>query len=43
VFSGSLYALTLSGHRWLGAITPVGGFAFLAGWIALAWGAWSGR
>jgi uncharacterized membrane protein YgdD (TMEM256/DUF423 family) len=43
VFSGSLYALTLSGQRWLGTITPLGGLAFLAGWIALAWGAWSDR
>jgi uncharacterized membrane protein YgdD (TMEM256/DUF423 family) len=41
VFSGSLYALTLTGHRWLGAITPLGGVAFLAGWAALAWGVWS--
>ncbi len=36
VFSGSLYALSLSGVRWLGAITPLGGLAFLAGWICLA-------
>lgn len=36
VFSGSLYALVLSGQRWLGAITPLGGAAFLAGWVALA-------
>jgi len=43
VFSGSLYALTLSGQRWLGAITPLGGVALLAGWVALAWGAWSSR
>ncbi|MDP8925298.1 MAG: DUF423 domain-containing protein [Chloroflexota bacterium] len=40
LFSGSLYALTLSGVRWLGAITPFGGLAFLAGWLALAWGCW---
>jgi uncharacterized membrane protein YgdD (TMEM256/DUF423 family) len=32
LFSGSLYALALSGERWLGAITPVGGVAFLAAW-----------
>jgi uncharacterized membrane protein YgdD (TMEM256/DUF423 family) len=37
VFSGSLYALGLSGVRWLGAITPFGGLAFLAGWACLAW------
>ncbi len=36
VFSGSLYALTLSGIRWLGAITPIGGLCFLAGWACLA-------
>ena len=36
VFSGSLYAMGLTGHRWLGAITPIGGLAFIAGWLALA-------
>jgi uncharacterized membrane protein YgdD (TMEM256/DUF423 family) len=36
LFSGSLYALALSGIRWLGAITPLGGVAFLAGWVCLA-------
>lgn len=36
VFSGSLYTLALSGVRWLGAITPIGGMLFLIGWIALA-------
>jgi uncharacterized membrane protein YgdD (TMEM256/DUF423 family) len=36
LFSGSLYALALTGTRWLGAITPLGGVAFLAGWICLA-------
>jgi len=36
VFSGSLYALALTGLRVLGAITPLGGGAFVAGWIALA-------
>lgn len=39
VFSGSLYALALTGQRWLGAITPLGGVAFLAGWGCLAWAA----
>ena len=39
LFSGSLYALALTGERWLGAITPLGGVAFLAGWAALAWAA----
>ena len=37
LFSGSLYLLSLTGVRWLGAITPFGGVAFLAGWIALVW------
>jgi uncharacterized membrane protein YgdD (TMEM256/DUF423 family) len=37
LFSGSLYVLSLTGVRWLGAITPLGGVAFLAGWLALAW------
>jgi len=36
LFSGSLYALTLSGVRALGAITPIGGLCFLAGWACLA-------
>ena len=39
VFGGSLYVLAVSGVRWLGAITPVGGVCFLLGWIALAVGA----
>jgi uncharacterized membrane protein YgdD (TMEM256/DUF423 family) len=39
VFSGSLYLLGLTGHRWLGAVTPVGGLAFLVGWLLLAWSA----
>jgi uncharacterized membrane protein YgdD (TMEM256/DUF423 family) len=37
VFSGSLYVLALTGVRWLGAITPVGGVAFLLGWGLLVW------
>jgi uncharacterized membrane protein YgdD (TMEM256/DUF423 family) len=36
VFSGSLYVLTLTGARWLGAITPFGGAALIAGWACLA-------
>jgi uncharacterized membrane protein YgdD (TMEM256/DUF423 family) len=36
LFSGSLYALALTGLRGLGAITPLGGVAFIAGWLALA-------
>jgi uncharacterized membrane protein YgdD (TMEM256/DUF423 family) len=39
VFSGSLYLLALSGRKWLGAITPLGGLALLAGWACLAWAA----
>jgi uncharacterized membrane protein YgdD (TMEM256/DUF423 family) len=38
LFSGSLYALAVSGHRVLGAVTPFGGVAFIAGWGLLAWG-----
>jgi len=43
LFSGSLYALALSGIRWLGAITPLGGVAFLAGWACLGVAVASGR
>ena len=42
LFSGSLYVLSVTGIRWLGAVTPVGGLAFLAGWACFAWGAWKG-
>jgi uncharacterized membrane protein YgdD (TMEM256/DUF423 family) len=40
VFSGSLYLLSVSGLRWLGAITPLGGLAFIAGWACLAAASW---
>jgi uncharacterized membrane protein YgdD (TMEM256/DUF423 family) len=40
LFSGSLYLLSLTGEKWLGAITPFGGLAFLAGWAFLAAAAW---
>lgn len=40
IFSGSLYLLALTGVRWLGAITPIGGVAFLAGWLSLVAAAW---
>lgn len=39
VFAGSLYLLVTTGPRWLGAITPIGGTALIAGWVALAVGA----
>jgi len=42
LFSGSLYVLALTGIKGLGAITPLGGLAFLAGWLWLAWSAWRG-
>jgi uncharacterized membrane protein YgdD (TMEM256/DUF423 family) len=42
IFSGSLYALVLTGVKGLGAVTPVGGLLFLGGWLALAWGALRG-
>ncbi|MEA5509367.1 DUF423 domain-containing protein [Crocosphaera sp. UHCC 0190] len=41
IFSGSLYALSLTGIKWLGAVTPIGGAAFLIGWGSLAIAAWS--
>jgi|SRR5512132_8876 uncharacterized membrane protein YgdD (TMEM256/DUF423 family) len=40
LFSGSLYLLVLTGQRWLGAVTPFGGLAFILGWAALARAAW---
>jgi uncharacterized membrane protein YgdD (TMEM256/DUF423 family) len=39
LFSGSLYTMALTGETWLGAVTPVGGVAFLAAWGLLAWAA----
>jgi uncharacterized membrane protein YgdD (TMEM256/DUF423 family) len=41
IFSGSLYALSLTNIKWLGAITPLGGVAYIVGWVSLAVGAWS--
>jgi uncharacterized membrane protein YgdD (TMEM256/DUF423 family) len=38
IFSGSLYLLVLTDTSWLGAITPIGGTSFIAGWAALLWG-----
>ena len=40
VFSGSLYLLSTTGVRWLGAITPIGGLGFLIGWLLLVWAVW---
>jgi uncharacterized membrane protein YgdD (TMEM256/DUF423 family) len=40
LFSGSLYGLALTGMKWLGPVTPIGGLAFLAGWALLTWAAW---
>ncbi|GAB4375879.1 MAG: DUF423 domain-containing protein [Acidobacteriota bacterium] len=37
IFSGTLYAMTLGAPRMLGAVTPIGGVAMLAGWLVLAW------
>ncbi len=42
IFSGSLYVLALTGQRAWGAVTPLGGLAFLAGWICLFWSAFRG-
>jgi uncharacterized membrane protein YgdD (TMEM256/DUF423 family) len=36
IFSGSLYLLALTGARWMGAVTPIGGACFVLGWIVLA-------
>ncbi|RMH34709.1 MAG: DUF423 domain-containing protein [Nitrospirae bacterium] len=41
VFSGSLYAMALSGMRWLGMLTPIGGMLFVMGWGLLALGFWA--
>lgn len=43
LFSGSLYGLSLSGLRSLGALTPIGGVAWIVGWLVLGWGVWQGR
>ncbi len=40
VFSGSLYALSITGSRWLGAITPFGGIAFIIAWLLLTLAVW---
>ena len=43
LFSGSLYLLAVTGVRALGAVTPLGGLAFILGWLALASAAWTAR
>ena len=43
LFSGSLYLLAVSNNRWLGAVTPLGGLAFIAAWLLLAWETYSSR
>ena len=43
LFSGSLYLLSLTGQRWLGVVTPLGGIGFLLGWGALFLSAWRSR
>ena len=43
LFSGSLYVMALTGLRWLGAVTPLGGVAFAAGWLCLLLAAWRGQ
>ena len=40
LFSGSLYALTLGAPRVIGAVTPIGGLALIAGWVVFAYGIW---
>jgi uncharacterized membrane protein YgdD (TMEM256/DUF423 family) len=40
LFCGSLYVMVATGQRWLGAVTPLGGVAFLTGWLLLARAAW---
>lgn len=39
MFSGSLYLLSITGERWLGALTPLGGTAFILAWLLVAWAA----
>ncbi|MBK8047377.1 MAG: DUF423 domain-containing protein [Anaerolineales bacterium] len=42
-FSGSLFIMAFTGQRWLGAITPIGGVAFIVGWLLLAFAAWQAK
>lgn len=43
VFAGSLYGVSLGGITWLGAVTPIGGLSFIAGWFLLGWNCWKGE
>ena len=43
IFSGSLYVLALTGARWWGAITPLGGVSFLVGWLLFMWSLLAGN
>jgi uncharacterized membrane protein YgdD (TMEM256/DUF423 family) len=43
IFAGSLYVMALTGMRWLGAVTPVGGVLMIAGWVCVGWSALRGR
>jgi uncharacterized membrane protein YgdD (TMEM256/DUF423 family) len=43
LFCGSLYLVALSGIKWMGAVTPLGGLAFIGGWLILGWSAWTAR
>lgn len=42
VFAITLYLMAIGGPRWLGAVTPIGGTALIAGWLLLAWNGWRG-
>lgn len=42
LFCGSLYGVSLLGIRWLGAVTPIGGLAFITGWTLFGWSVWQG-
>lgn len=41
IFAGTLYVMALTGLRWLGAVTPIGGLLLIGGWAMLAWAAFS--
>src|SRR5512143_1557584 len=43
LFSGSLYLMAVTGVKWLGIVTPIGGAAFLVGWLWLVWAIAKGR